>query len=512
MKESWGADNLEAQLEAARDGLRGLEKNIRKILGRDVAEGENGTVPATARLNLKRNFQDDRRRPQPDASNNEFPAKRRWQQGSKNAEPKTVFSRLSARAVSNADDSGDEDDGVTKPAVSSRVIATPREVPSRQEVIRRESTDERSKQRNRRMFGALLGTLQKFRQEETKLKAKEDKKAEIEARVEEAKQKEKEELKKERQQLFQYRKQQIAQVKALEAKVARSTAFKEWRDSQLPLLKFIKSKTKPHIYYLPRVRTPETDALILESANEIKAEIARREKILYDDLDLLQSNTDKDGDKDMHSSDHNSLNVTDEGKENRNINPDKNGSEKDNEHMKDDDKEDFREEDRYEHLEEDGEEEKDYVHISSIVTVKKSNEENNQLQIENEEINQSGDDVKKLEDSDVDMNQVDHFTKNASTCSLDLEKNKSVVETLEQNDSETQEKTIKLEEDASETVCPISGMTNNGVSVKLDPEVEIKESESMVSQDISVFKDSEEQLDYSVQDESTDRAEENVEN
>ena len=56
--------------------------------------------------------------------------------------------------------------------VSSRVIDTPREVPSRQEVIRRESTDERSKQRNRRMFGALLGTLQKFRQEETKLKAK----------------------------------------------------------------------------------------------------------------------------------------------------------------------------------------------------------------------------------------------------------------------------------------------------------------------------------------------------
>lgn len=56
--------------------------------------------------------------------------------------------------------------------MSSRVIATPREIPSRQEVIRRERIDERSRQRNKRMFGALLGTLQKFRQEETKLKAK----------------------------------------------------------------------------------------------------------------------------------------------------------------------------------------------------------------------------------------------------------------------------------------------------------------------------------------------------
>ena len=59
-----------------------------------------------------------------------------------------------------------------QPAVSSRVIATPREVPSRQEVLRRENVDERSRQRNKRMFGSLMGTLQKFCQEETKLKAK----------------------------------------------------------------------------------------------------------------------------------------------------------------------------------------------------------------------------------------------------------------------------------------------------------------------------------------------------
>lgn len=45
--------------------------------------------------------------------NNELPGgKRRWQ--SSNAEPKTVFSRLSARVPSNADDSADEDDSVIK--------------------------------------------------------------------------------------------------------------------------------------------------------------------------------------------------------------------------------------------------------------------------------------------------------------------------------------------------------------------------------------------------------------
>lgn len=48
-----------------------------------------------------------------DFVNTELPgSKRRWQ--SSNVEPKTVFSRLSARVPSNADDSADEDDSIIK--------------------------------------------------------------------------------------------------------------------------------------------------------------------------------------------------------------------------------------------------------------------------------------------------------------------------------------------------------------------------------------------------------------
>lgn len=50
LSENWGADKLEAQLEAARDGLRGLDRSIRKILGRDLPEGENGPVQSSPRL------------------------------------------------------------------------------------------------------------------------------------------------------------------------------------------------------------------------------------------------------------------------------------------------------------------------------------------------------------------------------------------------------------------------------------------------------------------------------
>lgn len=65
------------------------------------------------RLSQKRPLQEDRRRVVSDFANNEVPGgKRRWQ-GS-NGEPKTVFSRLSARVPSNNDDSADEDDNAIK--------------------------------------------------------------------------------------------------------------------------------------------------------------------------------------------------------------------------------------------------------------------------------------------------------------------------------------------------------------------------------------------------------------
>ena len=57
-----------------------------------------------------------------------------------------------------------------QPALPSHVITTSAEAPSRQEVIAAQTADEKSQQRNRRMFSALVGTLQKFRKEETRVR------------------------------------------------------------------------------------------------------------------------------------------------------------------------------------------------------------------------------------------------------------------------------------------------------------------------------------------------------
>lgn len=141
---SFGA--LQSELEQAKSTLKGVDEDIKKLIGRDPAE-------IFPRQGVKRPPQQVRKEVEP-------PVKRRGGPGS-------VFSRLSDRPIRR-----EEEQLAQQKHLISKVIVTPKEVPSRQEALAKQSKDERSKARNRRMFGALLGQLQKFQQEETKLKSK----------------------------------------------------------------------------------------------------------------------------------------------------------------------------------------------------------------------------------------------------------------------------------------------------------------------------------------------------
>lgn len=145
--------NLQHELEQAKNGLKNVDEHIKKLIGRDPSE-----LPPRP---LKRTLPDEKGRPSVKPPNrprgftheNEEPPNKRRNSGS-------VFSRLSGRIT----------DDVPQKGLISKVIVTNKEIPSREEALQAQNKDVKFKERNRRMFGALLGTLQKFQQEETKLK------------------------------------------------------------------------------------------------------------------------------------------------------------------------------------------------------------------------------------------------------------------------------------------------------------------------------------------------------
>lgn len=147
---------LQSELDQAKSTLKDVEEDIKRLIGRDPAE-------IFVRQGLKRP-------PNQGVGGAEREGRVRkevLEPVTKRRDRGSVFSRLSDRPIRR-----EEEQLQQQKHLISKVIVTPKEVPSRQEALAKQSRDERSKARNRRMFGALLGQLQKFQQEETKLKSK----------------------------------------------------------------------------------------------------------------------------------------------------------------------------------------------------------------------------------------------------------------------------------------------------------------------------------------------------
>lgn len=200
------------------------------------------------------------------------------------AEPKSVFSRLSGPPPRHHHNHNAGNIEEPKPKLNSRVI---REMPTRQEIVEAQGTDAASKARNRRMFGSLLGTLQKFCQEESRLKPKEDRKAQIEKKLEEQQLQERETMKRERQDLFQNRKRQQIEIKMLEMKMMRMKELTTWEDAQKPLMNFVRTKAKPRIYYLPKVMDAKTEKKLEESRADLESKFDLRLEGLWCSLGTL---------------------------------------------------------------------------------------------------------------------------------------------------------------------------------------------------------------------------------
>ena len=98
------------------------------------------------------------------------------------------------------------------------------------------------------MFGNLLGTLQKFKQDETRVKVREQKKKEVEKKIEEKTEKEKEEANRTKHDLFSEKRKQQQEIKTLKVLTFSSTIWRSkgsYRGSLVSAIS-ISAFTKPH--------------------------------------------------------------------------------------------------------------------------------------------------------------------------------------------------------------------------------------------------------------------------
>lgn len=257
--------NFERDLEKAKSNLKDLNENIKRIFGKNDNFNERKRTSST--------FESHRR-----LSDRSSPVNKRRSEVIKT---KSVFSRLS----------GNKDVDFPKQKLQSRIV---KEVPSREDVLLAQSADEESRARNKRMFGCLLGTLQKFCQEESRLKPKEEKKKEIEKKLEQQEKLEREKMRMEKQTLFSDRRRKQLEIKALEIKMYKVRDLAAWEESKKPLRNFIKTKTKPHIYYVPKKLNSKAEEKLKESKLDVEKMIEKKRKDVDEEIKEIEARFKRD--------------------------------------------------------------------------------------------------------------------------------------------------------------------------------------------------------------------------
>ncbi|KAK3184981.1 hypothetical protein Dsin_032267 [Dipteronia sinensis] len=141
--------------------------------------------------------------------------------------------------------------------------------------------------RNKRMLGQLLGTLEKFRKEDMQRSGTEAYRQRSSAlqRAEQRAREESERLRQqEREQIAEKRRRDLtlrARVAAKAEEKKLELLFLRWSEHHKKLSNFIRTKTEPHIYYLPK-KPLEEDATLLEERKEqafLEWKAARREEL-----------------------------------------------------------------------------------------------------------------------------------------------------------------------------------------------------------------------------------------
>lgn len=316
-------DRLQEHLVKKRKGLSDVHETLKRITGRDVFDDHSNHNKFNKRQQMgdqKPPFREPLKKEIKRLQDNNKPVFRNNNQNrkvytnpnelSKNVKKDFNSGRISAKdrlgivvteeqktvmkkEYEEEDDDMDEDPAPKK-ALQSQVMLSSKIMKSRTEVLAAQQGDQVTKERNRRMFGSLLGTLQRFKKEETQLKDKEEKKAKIEKKLEEAAIKEKETLVLKKRELFMQRKQQQRDIKNIEIKMGLVRNFEIFERQINCTMNFIKTEFDPSVFYLPKIHNEKTEKKLEKTRTYLGNILGKKRNMVESQIDkLLQPNDEQ---------------------------------------------------------------------------------------------------------------------------------------------------------------------------------------------------------------------------
>ena len=182
----------------------------------------------------------------------------------------------------------------TSQVLHSSIVPTNKIIKTKDELISLVNRDQRSADRNRRMFGVLLGTLNKFKQEANAYSEQTVgiKRQEIERRLEERQAKEREDKQHERTELIASKRTKQQELKHINMKLEILERISNREKSYLRLRNFFRTKCQPVVFFLPKGPFDENlEKKLQESQAELDREMEEFRQRCQEELDLLEKSS-----------------------------------------------------------------------------------------------------------------------------------------------------------------------------------------------------------------------------
>ena len=185
----------------------------------------------------------------------------------------------------------DEDDRLSgkRPAIHASILSNT--IKTKDDLIKMQNKFQGSEQRNKRIFGVILGTLKQFKTEDKERSStvQAQNRKELEQKVEEKKAEELKKILEERKRLEKEKSRQTRSIQILEEKIRITENFELWKKNQMSLMKSIRTKAKPYVFYMPKVSDEKIEKLIEESASLLEDELKTKQKMLDSEIEALNA-------------------------------------------------------------------------------------------------------------------------------------------------------------------------------------------------------------------------------